>query len=126
VAWTLKKTLTVVGVGGVGAVVCFFTAGAAAPFIGGLIGSGLGLSGAAATSAGLAAVGGGAVITGGGGMAAGAALISGAAAVAGGTVAAAGAAVVSATSKEESRCGQCDALVEAADEHCPNCGKKRS
>jgi hypothetical protein len=47
------------------------TMGIAAPFIGGLIGGAMGLSGAAATSAGLAALGGGALTAGGFGMAGG-------------------------------------------------------
>ena len=46
------------------AVVCGATGGLAAPFIGGAIGSAMGLSGAAATSAGLAALGGGSLASG--------------------------------------------------------------
>lgn len=56
---------------------CAITAGLAAPAIGGIIGTTfLGLSGAAATSAGLALLGGGALAAGGFGMAGGTALIA--------------------------------------------------
>ena len=76
-AWSLKKIGLVAGGTVVGGAVCFLTAGAAAPAVGTFIGSTLmGLSGCAATSAGLAAIGGGAIAAGGGGMAAGAALIT--------------------------------------------------
>lgn len=54
------------------------TGGLAAPLIGGAIGGAMGLSGAAATSAGLALLGGGSLAAGGMGMAGGAALVSGA------------------------------------------------
>ena len=53
------------------------TAGAAAPAIGGIIGGFLGLSGAAATSAGLAMLGGGAIAAGGMGVAGGTMVIIG-------------------------------------------------
>ncbi|MBE1513443.1 hypothetical protein [Nesterenkonia halotolerans] len=60
------------------------TAGLAAPVVGALFGSAvLGYSGAAATSAGLAALGGGSIAAGGFGMAGGAAVIAGAGGVAG-------------------------------------------
>ena len=76
-AWSLKKLALVTGGTLVGGAVCFLTAGAAAPAVGAIIGSSfMGLSGCAATSAGLAALGGGAIAAGGGGMAAGAALIT--------------------------------------------------
>lgn len=59
----------------------------AAPAIGGAIGTGLmGLSGAAATNAGLAAIGGGALATGGMGMAGGAAILGATGAALGGTL----------------------------------------
>lgn len=51
------------------------TGGMAAPLIGSAIGSAMGLSGAAATSAGLALLGGGSLAAGGAGMAGGAALV---------------------------------------------------
>ncbi len=76
-AWNIKKLALIAGGTVVGGAVCFFTAGAAAPAVGALIGSSfMGLSGCAATSAGLAALGGGAIAAGGGGIAAGAALIT--------------------------------------------------
>lgn len=76
-AWSLKKVALVTGGTVVGGTVCFLTAGAAAPAVGAFIGSTfMGLSGCAATSAGLAALGGGAIAAGGGGMAAGAALVT--------------------------------------------------
>jgi hypothetical protein len=53
------------------------TMGAAAPLIGAAVGGSFGLSGAAATSAGLAALGGGSVAAGGFGMAGGTALLAG-------------------------------------------------
>jgi len=66
------------------AILLALTAGAAAPVIGGLIGSAfLGLSGAAATSAGLALLGGGALAAGGFGMAGGTLVIIGGGAVLG-------------------------------------------
>lgn len=53
------------------------TGGLLAPVVGGIIGTSIfGLTGAAASSAGLAALGGGAIATGGGGMAAGGAVVS--------------------------------------------------
>ena len=74
------------GAGGVaaGALICGLTAGAAAPAIGATIGSGMGLSGAAATSAGLAALGGGTIAAGGGGVAMGTTVIAAAGAILGG------------------------------------------
>lgn len=60
------------------------TGGLAAPAIGTIIGGIMGLSGAAATSAGLALLGGGAIAAGGGGMAAGTAVIIGGGALVGG------------------------------------------
>jgi hypothetical protein len=75
--WSFKKVALVTGGTLVGGAVCFVTAGAAAPIVGAFVGSTfMGLSGAAATSAGLAALGGGALAAGGGGMVAGAALIT--------------------------------------------------
>ena len=61
----------------VGAVLIAITGGLAAPAIGGVIGSLMGLGGAAAVSAGLAFLGGGALAVGGFGMAGGTALIIG-------------------------------------------------
>lgn len=69
-------------VGG-GLAIGILTAGLAAPVIGGVIGGVMGLSGAAATSAGLAALGGGSLAAGGLGMAGGTALIAGVGGVAG-------------------------------------------
>ena len=77
---TLLKKLAVIGFL---AVAVAMTAGWAAPAIGGFIGTLMGLSGAAATSAGLAFLGGGALAVGGAGMAGGAALIIGGGAVIG-------------------------------------------
>ena len=62
-----KGILTIGGIAGAGAI-CFVTGGLAAPAIGSVIGSTfMGLSGAAATSAGLAALGGGSLAAGGAG-----------------------------------------------------------
>ena len=66
------------------------TMGVAAPLIGAAVGSALGLSGAAATSAGLAALGGGSMAAGGFGMAGGTALLTGLGAIGGAGAAAAG------------------------------------
>ena len=74
----VSKVLTALGVGAA----CVVTGGLAAPAIGTLVGTTfMGLSGAAATSAGLAALGGGALAAGGAGMAGGTLLVQ---AVAGG------------------------------------------
>ncbi|MDI9941262.1 hypothetical protein QM806_38600 [Rhodococcus sp. IEGM 1351] len=67
------------------------TGGWAAPVIGAAIGSAAGLTGAAATSAGLATLGGGAIAAGGFGIAGGTALVTGLGGIAGASVAAAGA-----------------------------------
>jgi hypothetical protein len=64
------------------------TAGLAAPLIGAAVGAAMGLSGAAATTAGLALLGGGSLAAGGLGMAGGTALIAGVGGVAGATAAA--------------------------------------
>lgn len=84
-AWTFKKIAIVAGGTIGGAALIAVTGGLAAPAIGAMIGSGLGLglSGAAATSAGLAVLGGGALAAGGGGVAAGTAAIITAGAVTG-------------------------------------------
>lgn len=66
------------------------TMGVAVPVIGAAVGGALGLSGAAATSAGLAALGGGSVAAGGFGMAGGTALLVGLGAVGGAGVGATG------------------------------------
>lgn len=79
--------VAVVGVGvGLGVV----TGGMAAPLIGAAIGSAAGLSGAAATSAGLATLGGGSIAAGGFGVAGGTALITSVSAVVGAGAGAAG------------------------------------
>lgn len=78
----LLGTAAVVG----GGALCFVTGGLAAPAIGAAVGSAMGLSGAAATSAGLAAIGGGALAAGGLGMAGGTAIISAVAAALGMTI----------------------------------------
>lgn len=73
-SWVIGGVLAVVGVAAV-----FFTAGAAAPFtaaIGSAIGGMMGLSGAAATSAGLALLGGGSLAAGGFGMMGGTLLLT--------------------------------------------------
>lgn len=72
--WIIASTLAVAGVAAV-----FFTSGAAAPFtatIGSAIGGMMGLSGAAATSAGLAFLGGGSLAAGGFGMLGGTVLLT--------------------------------------------------
>lgn len=73
-----------------GAAVGVLTGGLAAPLIGGAVGGAMGLSGAAATSAGLALLGGGSVAAGGLGMAGGTAVIAGTAGVGAAGVGAAG------------------------------------
>ena len=79
------STATRVGIGvSVGALAMMLTGGAAAPVVGGMIGSLMGFSGAAATSAGLAFLGGGAMTTGGLGMAGGTTFIIGGAGILGG------------------------------------------
>jgi hypothetical protein len=65
------------------------TMGVAAPLIGAAVGGALGMSGAAATSAGLAFLGGGSIATGGLGMAGGTALLTGVGAISGAGAAAA-------------------------------------
>lgn len=70
-----KKLLAALTLGG--AVAGLLTGGLAAPLIGSALGGAMGLSGAAATSAGLALLGGGAVSAGGLGMAGGTALVAG-------------------------------------------------
>ena len=76
----LRILLPILGGVGIGVV----TAGFAAPVIGGAIGAWMGLSGAAAVNAGLAALGGGSLAAGGLGMAGGTALIGGVGATMGG------------------------------------------
>ncbi|QZH65404.1 hypothetical protein [Mycolicibacterium farcinogenes] len=73
IKWGRVAAASVVGLG-VGAA----TAGWAAPAVGAAIGGSLGLSGAAATSAGLAMLGGGSIATGGFGVLGGTILLSGA------------------------------------------------
>ena len=84
------KRLVELGVSG--AAVGALTGGLAAPAVGGTIGASMGLSGAAATNAGLALLGGGSLASGGLGMAGGTALIATAGGVAGGGIFAAGSA----------------------------------
>ncbi len=67
----------VAAIGIVGAAVGVATGGLAAPYIGGMIGASMGLSGAAATSAGLAALGGGALAAGGFGVFGGTIIVGG-------------------------------------------------
>ncbi|MGW4337543.1 hypothetical protein ACWEK5_32745 [Rhodococcus koreensis] len=81
--------VAVIGAAGLAAGVA--TGGWAAPAIGAAIGSAAGLTGAAATSAGLATLGGGAIAAGGFGIAGGTALVTGIGGIAGAGVAAAGA-----------------------------------
>lgn len=78
-----KSVLAIIGA----TVVLGITGGAAAPLIGGMIGTSiLGLTGAAATSAGLALLGGGSLAVGGLGMAGGTAIIAGSSAILGGII----------------------------------------
>ena len=75
--WDVTKLLQTAAMAAVGGTALAATAGLAAPLIGGIIGSTfLGLSGAAATSAGLAFLGGGSLAAGGLGMAGGSTLIA--------------------------------------------------
>ena len=67
----------IAAIGVVGAAVGIATGGLAAPYIGGVIGASMGLSGAAATSAGLAALGGGSLAAGGFGIFGGTILVGG-------------------------------------------------
>ena len=115
-----KKIALIGGVAVGGGALAFFTGGLAAPFVGGLVGSAMGLSGAAATSAGLAALGGGALAAGGGGMAVGTLVVGGTVAAAG----AGGAGLLASKVPVEHRCQDCDALVESGDAACGNCGTK--
>ena len=83
----LKRAGTISALALGGAAVLGPVAFAAAPAIGGAVGAGaLGLSGAAASSAGLAAIGGGSIAAGGLGMAGGAAIIGATGAALGGTL----------------------------------------
>ncbi|MGW5147404.1 hypothetical protein [Rhodococcus koreensis] len=81
--------VAVIGAAGLAAGVA--TGGWAAPVIGAAIGSAAGLTGAAATSAGLATLGGGAIAAGGFGIAGGTAVVTGLGGIAGAGAAAAGA-----------------------------------
>jgi hypothetical protein len=103
-AWNTKKVCLVAGGAVVGGAVCFITAGAAAPAVGAFVGSSfMGLSGCAATSAGLAAIGGGSVAAGGGGMAAGATLITTTLTASGATVGLLGAGTVANFMKDSNK-----------------------
>ncbi|MGP1384892.1 MAG: DUF726 domain-containing protein [Thainema sp.] len=76
-SWDWGKVAQVAGIAVVGGGAIALTGGLAAPIIGGAIGTTfLGLSGAAATSAGLAFLGGGSIAAGGFGMAGGTALVT--------------------------------------------------
>lgn len=93
-----QKVAVVGGVTVVGGAVCFVTGGLAAPLVGSAIGSGMlgmGLSGAAATSAGLAALGGGSLAAGGAGVAGGTLVVATVAGAAGAVTAGSGAALAS-------------------------------
>jgi len=79
-----KKIGTTIGFTIGGAAVIAPLAFMAAPAIGGAIGTSMGVSGAAATNAGLATLGGGALATGGAGMAGGVAVVTAAGAALGG------------------------------------------
>jgi tellurite resistance protein len=84
-----KRVALILGAAAVGGLVLFVSGGAAAPAIGGLIGAkALGLTGAAASSAGLAAIGGGALSAGGLGVAGGTTIVASVFGVTGGAVAA--------------------------------------
>lgn len=72
IKWGRVAAVSAVGLG-----IGVATAGAAAPAIGGVIGASLGLSGAAASSAGLAMLGGGSIAAGGFGMFGGTILVTG-------------------------------------------------
>jgi len=72
IKWGRVAVVSAVGLG-----IGVATAGAAAPAIGGVIGASLGLSGAAASSAGLAMLGGGSIAAGGFGMLGGTILVTG-------------------------------------------------
>jgi hypothetical protein len=123
-AWSWKRTAIIGGSILVGGAACFVTGGAAAPAIGSWIGSTfMGLSGAAATSAGLAALGGGSLAAGGAGMAGGTTLVATAMAAAG--AGAAGVATKSVTDDlvEGRRCRSCQCLIELNDKYCSNCGR---
>lgn len=83
-----KKKIAIIAVGGAAA--GLLTGGLAAPLIGSAVGGAMGLSGAAATSAGLALLGGGAVAAGGLGVAGGTAIVVGVIGASGAGVGAAG------------------------------------
>ena len=80
-------------IAGGGAVIGVITGGLAAPFIGTAIGGAMGLSGIAATNAGLALLGGGSLASGGFGIAGGTLMIAGVAGVGGGAAFAGGGAL---------------------------------
>ncbi len=82
----IRATAKVSGALGVGALALGTAGFMAAPFIGAAIGAGTGLSGAAATSSGLAILGGGSLAAGGGGMAGGVVFVTATGAAAGGLV----------------------------------------
>lgn len=82
----LKSAVKISGALAAGALVVGSAGYLAAPFIGAYIGTGAGLSGAAAVNAGLATIGGGSIAAGGGGMAAGVMFIAGGGAAVGGAV----------------------------------------
>src|SRR5438105_1569824 len=111
-AFSWKKAVMIGGAAVVGGTVCFVTGGAAAPFVGGWIGSTfMGLSGAAATSAGLAALGGGSLAAGGLGMAGGTMVVAGGAAAAGAGAMGAASALITSDLVEGKRCRGCHSLL---------------
>src|SRR5205807_1108169 len=94
------------------------------PVVGGWIGSTfMGLSGAAATSAGLAALGGGSLAAGGLGMAGGTMVVAGSAAAAGAGAMGAATTLLTSDLVEGKRCSRCHSLLETKDKFCSNCSK---
>lgn len=126
-AFSWKKAAVIGGATVVGGAVCFVTGGVAAPAVGAWVGSTfLGLSGAAATSAGLALLGGGSLAAGGAGMAGGAAVVAGTAAAAGASVAGTATKLLTNGLVEGKHCCSCHALLESKDKFCSNCGTKNA
>jgi hypothetical protein len=96
----------------------------AAPLVGAWIGSTfLGLSGAAATSAGLALLGGGSVAAGGLGVAGGTAVVAVAGGAVGSTVAGLVAKKLGKSLVEGKHCPKCDVLNPLDAKYCMNCSK---
>src|SRR5205823_4152949 len=123
-AFSWNKVVMIGGAAVLGGAVCLVTGGAAAPLVGGWIGSTfMGLSGAAATSAGLAALGGGSLAAGGLGMAGGTMVVAGGAAAAGAGTLSAATSLLTNNLVEGKRCSGCHSLLETKDKFCCNCGK---